>query len=144
MLFCPVYFLLLVSFQSRSSAPPAESYDNHLVNTNWRVDRVPFGEQEQQIYSMTPVSDEQFQWGHFISFTEDSFESSYRALCGNDCFTRVIGTYRYVGEYQINITVEEVSYSGFCDNRERTPFSARYKLSFEGDTLTLTKHPSKI
>jgi hypothetical protein len=62
-----------------------------------------------------------FDWGHFISFTDDSFSTSYSAPCGNDCFTSVSGTYKYVSANKIEVYVASISRSGFCQEKSEEP-----------------------
>jgi len=97
--------------------------ENVLANTNWKVDRVPFENNEQKNYTLSTKSvDDNFDahWGHFISFTEKTFTSSYSAPCGNDCFTSVSGEYSFVARMTIKVKVISIVRIGFCSEKSET------------------------
>lgn len=82
-----------------------------------------------------------YSWGNFISFTEKSFHTYYSAPCGNDCFTSVDGTYKFVGENRIQVFVETINRSGFCQLKSEEPQKSFgiYEIKRTKSGLTLTK-----
>ena len=101
----------------------ASKTENILANTNWKVDDVPFENKEQKIYTLSAISETDSydaHWGHFISFTEKTFTSSYSAPCGNDCFTSVSGEYLFVAIMTIKIKVSSIQRNGFCSEKSET------------------------
>lgn len=62
-----------------------------------------------------------FDWGYFISFTDTAFTTSYSAPCGNDCFTSISGSYKYVGLNKIEVYVSYIRRNGFCQLESEEP-----------------------
>lgn len=131
--------LFSMSFQD---CPP-QNKENKLLGTLWKSNGVPFEDSERDSYTFTRQADDnQFNWGNFIRFDkENQFSSYYSAPCGNDCFTSVTGRYHYLNDTTISITVNSISYSGFCqkESKDGFQFTAKYEMSIDGDTVYLQK-----
>jgi hypothetical protein len=94
-----------------------------LSNTHWKVSGGCFEDAATKSYDLYSYNKDsaQFNWGHFISFTQNTFSTNYSAPCGNDCFTSVTGTYEVFGRNRVKIFVENISRSGFCSQKSETP-----------------------
>ena len=112
---------------SSSFVTEQEQYPSHpikLANTTWKVNGSCLESEDQSGFSMTTyieTKDISSRWGHFISFTENTFSTHYSAPCGNDCFTSVIGTYELLGADRIKFFVENISRGRYCKGESETP-----------------------
>lgn len=114
---------------------------NVLADTHWKIDGIPFETKERETYHLTPLSDEQFQWGNFIHFEQNTFSSHYSAPCGMDCFTSVTGEYFFVNALTIMVKVISINRNGFCEKESEEVSSnyGNYLLSKNETGWTLTK-----
>jgi len=115
-----------------------------LNNTTWRVGGSCLENENQtgfSIYSYGASDSPMGNWGRFISFTDKSFKTSYRAQCGVDCFTSVTGTYELIGNNKIKFYVEDISRGGFCSLESETPKKSFgvFSISYIKNGLKLTK-----
>jgi len=93
-----------------------------LTASSWKSDKNLFSDEgivRYLIYKV--VSDEFYTWGNTVTFTDSDFNTSYSAPCGNDCFTSVSGTYKFVASNQIKVFVKDISRSGFCQDKSESP-----------------------
>jgi len=133
--------LLILFFISSSFITEKEQHLGHpikLANTTWKVNGKCLETDNQASFSVVPkvvTEDISSRWGHFISFTEKTFSTSYSAPCGNDCFTSVSGTYELKGGDEILFYVEKITRGGFCSQESETP-----KKSFGTYKITETKN----
>lgn len=134
-----VQFIALLTILNMA-APSQKEYNNKLADTEWKVNTSPFEYEAKADYVLTKKSDEVFDWGYSISFTESTFHSSYSAPCGNDCFTSVSGSYTYVQANTIEVTVERINRSGFCSEKseENLKRTSRYEVNLDRDQITLS------
>jgi len=118
-------FLVLIGINfsfAQTSLGYITQNENALVNTTWKVDGIPFETKEREAYSLSVIPEDQYDahWGHFISFNENTFSSSYSAPCGNDCFTSVSGEYWFVADMTIKVKVMTIQRNGFCSSKSET------------------------
>jgi hypothetical protein len=95
-----------------------------LNNTTWRVGGSCLENENQpgfSIYSDKAKENSLNSWGYFISFTDKSFKTTYRAQCGVDCFTSVTGTYELIGGNNVKFYVADISRGGFCTAKSESP-----------------------
>lgn len=93
-------------------------HENFLAGTTWKVDGVPFETKSREKYLLSKYDNLEFgNWGHTISFEKSTFNSSYSAPCGNDCFTSVMGEYRFTDKNTISVKVKQIDRHGFCEKR---------------------------
>lgn len=100
----------------------ASRTENVLENTQWKVDGIPFENSDTETYRLDSIAGDNWEWhwGHFISFNENTFTSSYSAPCGNDCFTSVSGEYWFVARMTIKVKVLAIDRGGFCSEKSET------------------------
>lgn len=116
--------ICLISFSSFSQGREEAKIDKiKLTDTRWKSSRHCFTSEDIDTYNLYPTIDTigHFDWGNFISFTDKAFSTDYSAPCGNDCFTSVTGTYKFVGFNRIEVYVETINRSGFCSTKSETP-----------------------
>src|SRR5688572_22616541 len=103
-------------------AKHANKPENILIGTSWKTNGVPFESKDEKQYTLSTFDENDFDghWGHFITFDETTFSSSYSAPCGNDCFTNVSGEYYFESAFQIHIKVNEINRHGFCEKKSET------------------------
>ena len=89
-----------------------------LTDGTWRTDYHCFSTDTIDVYTLTVQDEMQWSWGNSITFTDSTFQTDYSAPCGMDCFTNVYGTYKYVGNDQIEIYVKTISRNGLCMNND--------------------------
>lgn len=113
----------LISFGSFSQGREEAKIDKiKLTDTRWKSSPHCFISEDDETYNLYPVADSMgFDWGNFISFTAKTFSTDYSAPCGNDCFTSVSGTYKFVGVNRIEVYVKNISRSGFCSIESEEP-----------------------
>lgn len=119
---------------------------NILAGTMWRCQGTPFEYETTTKFEFTLHQDDpddfMMNWGHFINFHDDgTFATSYRAPCGNDCFTSISGTYSFLEDSIVVIYVDTIGRSGFCQKETEYPKKTygKYKISRSEDTLSFTK-----
>lgn len=113
-----------ISFVSFSQGREEAKIDKiKLTDTRWKSNPHCFADEGIDTYHLYPTVDTlgYFDWGNFISFTDKTFSTDYSAPCGNDCFTSVTGTYKFVGVNRIKVYVENISRSGFCSAKSEEP-----------------------
>ena len=135
-------FFLSSSFVPQKQSGCVEVYV--LNNTTWRVSGSCLENEDQasfSLYSYSISDDPMKSWGYFISFTDKSFKTTYRAQCGVDCFTSVNGTYKLIGNNKIKFFVEDISRSGFCNLESESPKKSfgTFSISQNKNGLTFTK-----
>ena len=107
--------------QAQTGTRRIASTKNILANTVWKVDGVPFETKEREEYFLQPIEGEvQFSWGHSISFSDNTFSSSYSAPCGNDCFTSVYGEYQFVDAYVLIVKIINIDRGPFCSKKSES------------------------
>lgn len=92
-------------------------FPNHLKNTEWIVDVggliLPNGEQS---YTLSPKNTALLFNFHAIDFLDSEKFVSYNSWeCGNDCFTKVYGTYSFTETDRITMAIDSVTKSGYCE-----------------------------
>lgn len=95
-----------------------------LANTTWRVAGGCLENEDQtsfSIYAQNTSGDPMNRWGYFISFTDKTFKTNYRAQCGVDCFTSVTGSYKLLDNNKIEFYVEQISRSSLCGLESESP-----------------------
>jgi hypothetical protein len=93
-----------------------------LTASTWKSDKNLFSDEGIDRYSIfKDAKDEFYSWGNSVTFTDSKFNTNYSAPCGNDCFTSVNGTYKFVGSNKIKVFVNDISRSGFCQDKSESP-----------------------
>jgi hypothetical protein len=93
---------------------------NSIVKT-WKINGNAFININTEIYQLTLETEDKFQFGHFVTFSENgTFHGFYKARCGNDCFTSVEGTYKFIKKNKISIFINEIKRNGFCSEKSMT------------------------
>ncbi len=118
--------LFLISFISFSFVAQAEKpfYPVKLNNTEWRLSGRCLESVEQSefsIYTIQHSNDISHRWGYFITFSDRTFSTNYRARCGVDCFTSVSGTYEWRSDDTIEFFVETIQRNGYCQKESEAP-----------------------
>ena len=142
-----VGFIFLLFFLACSFTPQKQNDCIEVLvlnNTTWRVGGGCLENEDQTSFSLSShkvSADPMGNWGHFISFTDKSFKTSYRAQCGVDCFTSVTGTYKFVGDNKIKFYVEDISRGGFCSLESESPNKSFgvFSIAHIKNGLTFTK-----
>lgn len=111
-------FISIVSFTAFNQEDGAFEPLFNLSDTRWRSDYHCFSSDTVNEYILTTKEDLQWSWGNSIHFTDSTFSTDYTAPCGLDCFTSIIGSYKYLDTDQIEIYVETIDRNGFCQNSD--------------------------
>ncbi|WP_428231227.1 hypothetical protein [Flavobacterium sp.] len=78
----------------------------------WKIDGI-IGAGDYKEYSL--VVQKKFSLGSNLRLNLDgTFESSYFASCGNDCFTSSSGRFMLIDEVHIRFVLVDIRFSGFC------------------------------
>ena len=117
------------------------SYKTELENETWVTDRILGLDPTIKQYQLTKFKEGKFS-GNLTNFgNEMVFTSEYVSPCGNDYFTAVNGTYKFIDKEKLIITVDTVTYSGEWERP--TEYRESKKLLFlitkVEDTIVLTK-----
>jgi hypothetical protein len=117
-----LFFLIITStvFFINCSLPEPVEHIIYLTNPlkgTWRINGNAFVNPETSVYKLKAIDSKvRFQFGTFVRFDEDgSFHGFYRAQCGNDCFTKVEGTYKFNSMNKITVFIKEINRGGFCN-----------------------------
>lgn len=118
-----------------------------LANTSWKCNGSAFEDSERESYTLTKNNDDDtnFQYGYSISFGDGTFSTSYSAPCGNDCFPSTYGTYKFINDFTIEIYVDSISRSGYCQLESEEPKRSYglYKLTIKPESIIIDKIKSK-
>lgn len=112
-----IIVILSGSFASFAESPKTveNKYKNILQIHSWKINDTLGLDQAVQKYNLRKYERKFSLYGYFVSFKDNmTFESNYRASCGNDPFKgrTTKGNYKFMGADEIMITPEKVSYSG--------------------------------
>ena len=116
-----------------------------LQNSSWKLDGKCLETENEDGFILSAYSestgDIASRWGYFISFSENTFQTSYRAPCGVDCFTSVSGTYLWVGSNKIEFFVTKISRSEYCLDTSENPRKSfgTYELKTNGERIILKR-----
>ena len=116
-----------------------------LQNSSWKIDGKCLETENEDGFVLCSYSesagDIASRWGYFISFSENTFQTSYRAPCGVDCFTSVSGTYLWVGSNKIEFFVTKISRSEYCLDTSENPRKSfgTYELKTNGERIILKR-----
>ncbi|AZA89314.1 hypothetical protein EG343_01050 [Chryseobacterium nakagawai] len=114
----PFLFAVLITiFSCKESAPKKANFPNYLKNTEWIVNEggliIPEGGKS---YDLSPRDTALIFNFHGVNFSDAEHFNSYDSWqCGNDCFTGVYGKYYFTEKNQIQMEVDSIRKSEFCD-----------------------------
>lgn len=96
--------------------------DNYQLRTNlWHISGIIGSDVENNqefILSKIDTADKHSMYGMSIKFnTNNTYEDSYHAKCGNDCFPSSKGNYILKDENHISIKTKEFHQSGDCETK---------------------------
>lgn len=131
----PFPFLFVVSvaiLSCKESARKKTNFPNYLKNTEWIVNEggliTPDGGKN---YDLSPRDTALIFNFHGINFSDAENFSSYDSWqCGNDCFTGVYGKYYFTEKNQIQMEVDSIRKSEFCDTPTQV-FKPSKTMSFD-------------
>mgnify|MGYP001577415873 FL=1 len=143
------YFVLLIVLYLTVSSyiEPNKLHEERieLQNSSWKLDGKCLETENEDGFILSAYSestgDIASRWGYLISFSENTFQTSYRAPCGVDCFTSVSGTYLWVGSNKIEFFVTKISRSEYCLDTSENPRKSfgTYELKTNGERIILKR-----
>ncbi|MDG2154040.1 MAG: hypothetical protein P8K10_08930 [Crocinitomicaceae bacterium] len=143
------YFVLLIVIYLTVSSyiEPNKLHEERieLQNSSWKLDGKCLETENEDGFILSAYSestgDIASRWGYLISFSENTFQTSYRAPCGVDCFTSVSGTYLWVGSNKIEFFVTKISRSEYCLDTSENPRKSfgTYELKTNGERIILKR-----
>ena len=144
------YFVLLIVIHLTASShiDPNTYFKERieLQNNYWKLDGQCLETENEDGFILNPYLESNAdeiasKWGYYISFTENTFQTSYRARCGVDCFTSVSGTYLWVGSNKIEFFVSKISRGKYCSQTSETPNKSFgiYELKTNGERIILKR-----
>ncbi len=116
------------------------AYSQKIVGTQWYINTVIGHENDSaKLYSLTKVEltdDFPYAWGTKVVFNADgTFNCTYSAPCGNDCFPGSAGTYKRIDNSRISLTVKRITQDGECKfiDKKVNKNLGTYRISKSGD-----------
>ena len=112
-----------------------------LENSSWKIDGKCLETENEDGFVLCSYSesagDIASRWGYFISFTDNTFQTSYRAPCGVDCFTSVNGTYKWLAPNKMELFVSKISRRKYCNKGSEFPDKSFgvYMVSVENENV---------
>ena len=112
-----------------------------LQNSSWKIDGKCLETENEDGFVLCSYSestgDIASRWGYFISFSENTFQTSYRAPCGVDCFTSVSGTYQWLAPNKMELFVSKISRRKYCNESSENPDKSFgiYMVGVENDKV---------
>lgn len=106
-----------------------ELIENTTLEGSWKINQLigdeigglienPFLNDYKNEFQLTKADDE-YAYGDNVQFNPDNtFISYYSAPCGNDCFTKTYGTYRFTDERRVQFLLERIVVTGDCPNSD--------------------------
>ncbi|WP_347217495.1 hypothetical protein [Chryseobacterium sp.] len=127
-----LYAVLITVFSCKESTRKKTNFPNYLKNTEWIVNEggliTPDG---GKTYYMSPRDTALIFNFHAVHFLDAEKFKSYDAWqCGNDCFTGVYGRYYFTEKNQIEMEIDSISKSEFCDTPTQI-FKPSKTMSFD-------------
>lgn len=124
--------ILMTIFSCKESARKKTDFPNFLKNTEWIVKEggliAPDG---AKIYDMSPRDTALIFNFHAVHFLDSENFNSYDAWqCGNDCFTKIHGKYYFTEKNQIQMEIDSIGKSDFCDTPTQI-FKPAKAMSFD-------------
>ncbi|WP_250254210.1 hypothetical protein [Chryseobacterium sp. Marseille-Q3244] len=109
--------LWIMIFSCKEPERKKTDFPNYLKNTQWIVKEggliTPDG---GKTYYMSPRDTTLIFNFHGVNFSDEEHFNSYDSWqCGNDCFTGVYGKYYFTEKNQIQMEVDSIRKSEFCD-----------------------------
>ncbi len=138
------FVLLIVIYLTASSQIDPNTYFKErieLQNNSWKIDGKCLETENEDGFILSAYSESTVdiasRWGYFISFTENSFQTSYRARCGVDCFTSISGTYQWLAPNKLELFVSNISRRKYCNKASESPNKSFgiYTVSVENDKV---------
>jgi hypothetical protein len=117
---------------------------NILKNTVWISDGIVGIDRTKNKYKLTKAPDKMGKWaGNMTSFdASNQFTSFYSAFCGNDCFTKAFGHYKFITPIRFALSVDSITYAGECKKpteRFLNPMKQVFQIETQKDTIYLIK-----
>ena len=114
----PVLVLLLMVLCSCSETPKKKTvFTNGLKNTQWIINSggiiLPDGPKEYVLSKRDSTFRTNIQEVDFVD--EEKFISYDSWECGNDCFTKVHGSYAFIAKDIVEMKVDSMAKSGTCE-----------------------------
>ena len=140
-----LFILLMLSLTYHAVAQNEGVNANELAGTTWYVNGALGLHESTEQYVLRTYQDGMLPYGYFVSFDDNgtTYESRYEAPCGMDCFTTVKGQYEARGHDVLRVSAHHVRIVGpMCPewvNEQRPPNSTLFQMTFQADTLLLTK-----
>ena len=112
-----------------------------LEKSSWKIDGKCLETENEDGFVLCSysesASDIASRWGYFISFTDNTFQTSYRAPCGVDCFTSVNGTYKWLAPNKMELFVSKISRRKYCNKGSEFPDKSFgvYTVSVENENV---------
>jgi len=130
-----ISFVTIISAQKRSSKLKSSNID--LKETTWQTYQIVGLENVKDFYLVKNNQDDFCPDGCFLDFYKDyTFKSYNRHQCGNDCFIKLIGTFKVSGNF-IVMKSKSVTYSEYCNKKDDLflNIKKKYEVSPKQDTL---------
>ncbi|WP_051878734.1 hypothetical protein [Chryseobacterium sp. FH1] len=139
--------IFLINCEKKNEKIAVKNYENYLVNTTWLINNeklVGYEIVEKQ-FILKKKNDTALIWNFSaIEFTDKEKFTSYNSWeCGNDCFTSIDGTYKFVDKSEIEFQIESITRTGTCEAPiERFGKPKIFTMTIEkfGDSLVLNKN----
>ncbi|MDN3693277.1 hypothetical protein QWZ06_13780 [Chryseobacterium tructae] len=112
-----LYAVLIAVFSCKEPERKKTNFPNYLKNTEWIVNEggliTPDGGKN---YDLSPRDTALIFNFHGMNFSDAEHFNSYDSWeCGNDCFTEICGKYYFTGKNQIQMEIDSIRKSEFCD-----------------------------
>lgn len=109
--------VLITVFSCKEPTRKKANFPNYLKNTDWIVKEggliTPDGSKN---YNLSPRDTALIFNFHGVTFSDAEHFNSYDSWqCGNDCFTEIHGKYYFTEKNQIQMEVDSIRKSEFCD-----------------------------
>lgn len=126
-----LYAVLITILSCKESARKKTNFPNYLKNTEWIVNEGGLITPDSaKSYNLSPRDTTLIFNFHGVSFSDaENFRSFDSWQCGNDCFTGVYGKYYFTEKNQIQMEVDSIRKSEFCDTPTQI-FKPSKKMSF--------------
>jgi len=138
-----IFMVLLFSIELRGQEMKsiANIYKTELEKETWITDNILGLSTNVKKYRLTKFIQRKFA-GNLTTFSNKAgYTSEYVAPCGNDNFTTVIGTYKFLDKNKIAISVDSVTFHG--EWKRPTEYRKSEELLFSiskfEDTMIFTK-----
>lgn len=138
--------IFYISCENKKEKSINENYNDFLKKTNWIIEsnNILGLNKSEKLFILKHKNDSIQIWNFkTVEFSENATFKSYDSWeCGNDCFTKTYGKYKFIENSRIELQIDSIAHSGTCE--APTEYMGKDFINFNieknNDKIVLTKN----